>query len=292
MNDYLIKYKIATVAKLIKPFEYEGYGFTSYSEEWWNCDAWVSSRIVRAKNAGEARYIFLNELMPLIEHFSTISQCGFRFIANSYFIYKQTNNTDKTVYIHYVRPVSHTGLQFNDEEISQLANIKKAPNKKGFFYIMEAANATTFYTRLTMLIGAVEGLAGETNTKGQIKTNLTIVKQILGDGLYEKLYKYGTGLRHKLLHGNIEGHHLFEGISDEIYNKIREYLRLEHDIQLEENVVHPQRNFYCNFEQTSMYMRFKEKPVLDLKTIEEAVDDRYGKKPNLEMKIFNYVGEH
>ena len=157
---------------------------------------------------------------------------------------------------------------------------------------MEAANATTFYTRLTMLIGAVEGLAGETNTKGQIKTNLTIVKQILGDGLYEKLYKYGTGLRHKLLHGNIEGHHLFEGISDEIYNKIREYLRLEHDIQLEENVVHPQRNFYCNFEQTSMYMRFKEKPVLDLKTIEEAVDDRYGKKPNLEMKIFNYVGEH
>ena len=79
---------------------------------------------------------------------------------------------------------------------------------------------------------------------------------------------------------------------DEIYSKIAEYLEAEFDIQLETNVVHPQRNFYGNFEQTSMYMKFKEEPILDLKNIEEAVDDRYGNKPNQEMKIFNYVGEH
>lgn len=291
MNSYLIKYKISTVAELIKPFQYEGYEFSSYSEEWWNCGAWVASKTVKAKNAGEARFKFLNGLMPLVEHFSTISQCGFRFIANSYFIYRQTNNSERVVFIYYVRSVSHTGLHFDDQEISQLEKIRKVPNKKGFFYIMEAANATTFYTRLTMLIGAVEGFAGEITTKGKVKTNLPIVKKILGNELYDKLYTYGTGLRHKLLHGNIEGHHLFEGINDDIYKKLTDYLKSEFDIHLEENVVHPQRNFYGNFEQTQFFMKFKDEPTFDLKTIEEAVDDRYGKKPNLEMKIFNYVGE-
>ncbi len=291
MNDYLIKYKISTVSELIKPFEYEGYSFSSYSEEWWNCGAWVASKTIRAKNAGEARFRFLNELMPLVEHFSTISQCGFRFIANSYFIYKLTNNEEKIVFIYYVRPVSYTGLHFDDQEINQLEKIKKIQNKKGFFYIMEAANATTFYTRLTMLIGAVEGFSGEVTTKGQVKTNLAVVKKILNDELFDRLYKYGTGLRHKLLHGNIEGHHLFEGINDELYKKITEYLKSEFDIHLEESVVQPQRNFYGNFEKTQFFMKFRKDPVLDLKIVEEAVNDRYGRQPKLEMKIFNYVGK-
>lgn len=293
MNDYLIKYKISTVSELVNIFQYEGYDFQAYDpRESWNCDAWVASRIIKAKDAGEARYIFLNGLMPLVEHFSTISQCGFRFIANSYFIYKQTNNSEKIVYIYYVRPVNHTGLMFWDNEVAQLEKIKKVPKQKGFFYIMEAANATTFYTRLVMLIGAVEAFAGEVIIKGQKRTDPVMLKKILGDTLKERLYKYGDGLRNKLLHGTIEGHHLFEGINDEIYNKLREYLRSYFDIQLEENVVDPQRNFYGNFEVAKFYMKFKDELVLDLKTVEEAVDDRYGSKPNLEMQIFNYAGEN
>ena len=39
MNEYLIKYKISTVAELISSFEFEGYNFSSYKEYWWSCDA-------------------------------------------------------------------------------------------------------------------------------------------------------------------------------------------------------------------------------------------------------------
>lgn len=51
----------------------------------------------------------------------------------------------------------------------------------------------------------------------------------------------------KLLHGNVQAHHLFDGLTDEIYGKLLDYLRATYDIQILEGVVHPQRNFYDNF---------------------------------------------
>lgn len=290
MNDYLIKYKIATVAELIKSFELEGYEFTSYTKEWWECDAWVATKIIKANTAGEARFEFMKGLMPQIEKCSVVSQCAFRFVANSYFIYKQTNNPEKIVFIYFVRSVGHTGLHFDEEEITQLPKLASVPNQKAFLYIAEASNATTFYTRLIMLIGAVEAFAGEITKDKKIITNQDEIKKILGKDLYKKLYEYGKGLRHKLLHGNLGAHHLFDGLTDEIYNKIRIYLRENFDVQISENVVQPQRNFYGNFEAASMFMKFNDEPILDLKEIEEAIDDKKPNSHEKEQKIFTYYG--
>jgi hypothetical protein len=44
--------EIATVGELVTPFELEGYLFTSYAKDWWEADAWVASKIIRAKSAG------------------------------------------------------------------------------------------------------------------------------------------------------------------------------------------------------------------------------------------------
>src|SRR5574338_133549 len=98
MNDYLIKYKIATVAELVTPFELEGYQFTSYHKDWWEGDAWVASKVIKAKSAGEARFEFMKNLIPQVEKCSVVSECAFRFVANSYVIYKQTNNPEKIIY--------------------------------------------------------------------------------------------------------------------------------------------------------------------------------------------------
>lgn len=291
MDDYLIKYKIATVAELINPFVLEGYELTSYIKNWWESDAWVASKVINANNAGEARFEFMNGLIPQIEKCSVISQCAFRFVANSYIIYKKTNNPEKIVYIYFVRSVSHTGLHFDEEEIAQLPKLLSVSNQKAFLYISEAANATTFYTRLTMLIAAVEAFAGEITKGGKIMTNQEEIKKILGKELFDKLYQYGKGLRHKLLHGNLGAHHLFDGLTDEIYNKIRTYLRKSFDVQISENVVQPQRNFYGNFECAKMFMKFINEPVLDLKEIEEAIDDDKPSHFEKERKIFTYCGE-
>lgn len=289
MPKYLIKYKITTLAQLIKPFSHKEYDFTSYKPEWWKSHAWVASRIVESEHAGPARYKFINDLIPLIDQFSVVSQCSFRVIANSYFVYRQDNNPERRIFIHYVRPVSPTGLHFNDKEIAQLQKFDNLPNKGGLSFIMDAANAKTYYTRLTMLIIAIEGLAGEISAGKTVKTNHDITKRILGMELWNKLYSYGSGLRNKLFHGNIIDHSRFEGLGDEIYQKILAYLKEDFEIEVEENVVHPQRSFDGNFEETSMFMGFKSEPIFDLRIIEEAVDDRQSNRTQ-ESDIFDYLG--
>lgn len=288
MNNYLIKYKVATLAELVKSFSYSGYEFNPYSSEYWKCDAWAASKEIKAKTAAEARSKFIVGLMPLIEQFSVVSQCAFRLVANTYFIYKLNNNSEKIVYIYYVRSTDPVGLHFDDEEIAQLPKFKKLSNRSGLLYILEAANTNTFYARLALLIMAAEGLAGEEIKAGRKRTNKKFLKEILGDELYKKLYSEDR-LRHVLIHGrlrDIKQQRLFEGLSDAVYKKIREYLRRQFDILLEENVVDPQRSFYGNFQYTANWWKFAKKPVLDLKELEEALDDRLGHNPK-EREVFD-----
>ncbi|MCL4366704.1 hypothetical protein M1563_00850 [Patescibacteria group bacterium] len=287
MNDYLISYKIATVAELIQGFNSGGYNFSSYTNEWWNCDAWVASKIISANNAGEARYKFITELIPEVEKFSVVSQCAFRLAANSYFIFKKTHNPENIIYIYYVKGVSHTGLHFDTQEIEQLPKFQSIPNKNGLFYIMEAANSMTAITRLTMLLGAAEGFAGEIRANGRVRTDQNALKAILGNELYDKLYLYGTGLRHKLIHGNIQNQQLYNGLAEAVYIKITEYLKNNFDIQLEQNVVNPQRNFYGNFLSAGAFEKVKDESLLDLKMVEDAFDDDNPKKHEIEAAIFD-----
>lgn len=289
LNKYFISYKIATVAELIEAFEYEGYKLTSYDPEWWKSDGWVASKIIKAKSAGEARFEFIKGLIPLVEQFSVISQCAFRFTANSYIIYKLNNNPHKIFYFYYVRQVEPTGLHFNHDEIAQLPKFSKIKNKTALLYIMESANVTTFYAKLSMLIMAVEGLAGEIVVEGKVMTNKVILKEILGEELFKKLYPYREGLRNILFHGKAEDHSKFEGLVDTLYSQIRSYLRLKYDIQLSENVVHPQRNPNDNFQFAATYEAFKNEPVLDMKLLEQAFDDSVG--PNHKaQELFEWKG--
>src|SRR5260221_8099702 len=206
MHTYLIYYKVATLAELYEPFDYRGYKFVSYDSEPWKNDAWVASRTIKAPNGAMALNKFITELIPLVAQFSTISQCSFRLFANTYIIFKQDKNEEKRFFIFFVRHTEPVGLHFNKEEIKQLEKSEKIPNKEGLFFVMEAANATTFYARLAMLVMAVEGLAGEVLVGKNYFTNHEITKEILGSELENKLYKKNEGLRNKLFHGIIRDH--------------------------------------------------------------------------------------
>lgn len=274
MNRYLIKYKLATVSELIKPFSLNGYDFSSYHPEWWKSDGWVASREIEAENAGKARYEFMKGLFPLVPELAVVSQCAFRYIANTYFIYRLTNNQEKKIYIYFVREVPPVGLHFDGREIDNLIKINKIPNKHGLFFIADAANGGSLYTDLSMLLIGVEGLAGEIESKGMKKTNQVVLKEILGEELFAKLYPYGEGLRNLLFHGNVKNHAEFDGLVEKVYARILIYLKTKYDISLEENVVHPQRSFHGNFEQAASLEAFQGDPILDLKLIHEAFDDR------------------
>lgn len=273
MNKYLVKYKLATVAELVEPFTFDGYEFSSYDSEWWNSGGWVASKEIEAKNAGNARSEFVKGLFPIVPELSIVSQCAFRFIANTYFIFKTTNNTEKKVFINFVREVPPVGLHFDKNEIENLNKIHNIPNKNGLYFIADAANGGSVYTDLSMLLIGVEGLAGEVKSRGVKKTDQIKLKEILGEELFNKLYPYGVGLRNLLFHGKVKNHSDFDGLVEKVYGSIRSYFKTKYNISIEENVVHPQRSFHGNFEQASAFEAFKNDVVLDLKSIHEAFDD-------------------
>ena len=287
MNKYLIKYKIATVAELEDTFKLNDYEFTPFTKEYWSCNAWVATKMVEADHGGIALRDFILGLIPIIEQCSVIPQCAFRIVANTYIVYKLNNNPDKAIYIYYVRKVSHTGLPFGKREYGELLKMESIQNKKWPLFIMEASNASTFYTRLSMLLSAVEGLAGEVRMQSQVMTDKKNLEIILGTELFHKLYDYKTGLRHKLSHGNINSHDLFEGLTDEVYKKIINYITNKFSIQFEENVVHPQRNFSDNYEAARTFEKIKDEKYIDLKLIEDAFDDSNPKHHDVEQLIFN-----
>jgi|GEM_PF-2047198 len=289
MEKYLIKYKIATVAELVNAFDYRGFRFEPATNEWWHCDAWIATKTIEAENIIKARSQFYKELLPLIERFSVVSQCAFRVTANTYFIYKLTNNKDKVIYIFYVRESGHTGLMFDEQEINQLDNFDNVVNKEALIYVAEAANASTFYTRLTMLIMGIEGLAGELVTKKEIKTNKTELITILGQPLFDQLYAYGTGIRNKLFHGKTFSNQLIDGLTEKVYDKIRDYLEQKYNIHLEKNVVNPQRNFHGNFQFAGTYEKLTDVKYLDIATIESSFDENNPKKDEVYRNIFDGI---
>lgn len=282
MNTYLIKSKIATVAELREPFVLEGYELSSYNPEWWRSDGWVASKEIEADNAGKAKGEFMRGLLPLVPELSVVSQCAFRLVLNTYFIYRLADNPKKIIYVYYIREAEPVGLHFDEPEKANLTKIHNIENKHGLFFIADAANAGSLYTNLSMLLIGIEGLAGEIESRGIKRTNKAALKEILGDELYLKLYPYGEGLRHQLFHGNVRDHGQFDGLVEKVYTRICLYLKTRYSIFLEENVVHPQRNFHGNFEQAASYGAFRGEPVLDLKAIHESFDDN-------RQQIFTFV---
>ncbi|EKD99966.1 MAG: hypothetical protein ACD_22C00127G0016 [uncultured bacterium] len=281
MNKYLISTKIASVSRLVKPFSLDGFNFCRYDQQDWDCDAWVATKSIEASNMLDAKRIFFRTLSPHIEKFSAVSQCAFRLFANSYFIFKEDNNTDNLIYIYFCKTTGHVGLMFDDEEIQQVCKLSDSLSNKGFFYLGESTNATTYYTRLTMLIMAVEGFAGENTIKTKNKTifkiNHKALRAILGEDLYKNLYEPGVGLRNVLFHGKLEDHSKFDGLNERIYEKLTLLLSKTYDIAFEENVVHPQRNFHENYVYMHNFWTFKETTILDIHKIEDDLENRHSK---------------
>lgn len=290
MHKYHICHRITTLAQLSQAFKYKDYEFTSYDPEPWKSDAWVASRTVNAQNAAYALNTFITELIPLLSQFSTISQCSFRLFANTYLIYRLTNNDEKRVWVYFVRKTGPVGLPFDEEEKEQLTKFWDEPRKEGLFFVMEAANATTYYTRLAMLIMAVEGLAGEKLAKnGRYFTDPNVMVEILGPELKDLLYKPNEGLRNKLFHGIIRDHALYAGLADEIYGHLVDHLNNKFGFQIAKGVIHPQRNPSDGYEAAKVFYGYKDKPLFDLKVIDEIMNTRLKSRVK-ESDVFVYLG--
>jgi hypothetical protein len=255
MNCYTISQKINTLAHLFKQFKHKGFIFTPYGAslkegQYKYSYDWIVKKNITAINFIDARKVFENELSVILSKCSAVSQCYFNMLYQSYIILKKNNNPKNIFFLHLTRLRNPSGLPFDKEEIASLQNLESFPTAREqcFLYLNESTNTASYYTRLAMLIIALESIAGEVQKGKGLRTNKEYIKnEIIKDNeLYNKIYSYGTGIRNKIFHGkkvNFDVDYV-----SKIYEKIVDYFNSIYDTEIKKNVINPQRTPFENYE--------------------------------------------
>lgn len=289
MNSYLIQHKIATLTQLWDdPFEQDGFRLCQ-----WNFTirdgsigkAWIAEVIEQADDAITAINNFRKRLLPFVDRVAFASQCYSVAELESFSVQKQNDNPENILFFRYSKNCKGVSLHFGDEEKATLAAFAKYPMRGDVFrYLSESINATTFYTRLAMLIAALDAIAGEKESSGRKETDKKYIKnEILKDEkLFERLYAYGQGIRNQLFHGasvdfTKAGTEEYS-LPDQIYSKIVAYFNKKHGASISTDVVSAPRNpigiyqvsnlwLQSNFGQNNLNLR-------QLTKLYEGKDDR------------------
>ncbi len=283
MSLYHIEHRITTVAELYDRFEFRGFTLApwKYDPVSGTCgDAWCVIKAIEAENVDEAFLTFRRELLSIVDRIAFVSQCYTVAEQDPYLVIRINDNERRQLFFRYSEERPVTPLMFMDEEKNALEALEAYKDKGDVFrYLREATNATTFYTRWMMLISALEAMAGErVDLKGRRKQTKTtyIENEILkAKDLYEKLYGYGTGLRHKLMHGGkvdlTSDEHKDRNYVAEIYEAILRYFRESHGAVISTEVVGPQRTRLGNYRSWAGWIEPRKSDVpLDLLSLHEA----------------------
>lgn len=273
MNNYKITKKIKTLAHLHQPFDYEGFHFKQWGstvKDGPTGHAWIADKLIEAGDIAKAINKFHKDLSKIITQCCFVSQCYFRIISEPFMALKQNDNPNNIIYLYHTKERREVSLPFRKEEIESVKQLESFPRKGAFKYINESTNTTSFYSRLAMLIIALESIAGEISISVTDKDY--IKDDILKDNaLFEKIFQHGTGIRNKIFHGKeVE---IRENYVKKIYESIVKYFNTNYHTTINLAVVHPQRTFSGTKNLVMLFIQAVDKTVcLDFKRIIEEFD--------------------
>lgn len=283
MNKYLIEHKIKTLSELSKSFDFEDFNFRQWDfnyRDGWLGDAWIASKIITAVNATEAINKFRKELIPIVDCIAFVSQCYTTVEFEPFIIIKQNNNLKKVFFLNFTYESKGVPLHFDEEEKNALQVLNNFGEKHAFRYLRESTNSSTFYTRLAMLVAALESIAGQKTINGKKFTNKEFInKEIIGDAnLFKKIFAYGEGIRPQLFHGCEIN--LGAGDPDyikEIYERIVGFFNDKFNIKINFSVVNPQRVPFGNYRGGKAWLEPKDKEKdINLKDVVEIFGKAFG----------------
>ncbi len=258
MNRYLITHRIFTIAEIYEAFSYHGFRFSpwNYDPRSGTCgDHWVATKEMLSDTPTNAFREFIVDFERAMDRIAFVSQCYCSTNRESFILQKLNDNSQNIFYFQYALQANPVPLHFNNEELQALEALESYEEKGDVFrYLREACAGTSFYTRCTMLISALEAIAGEENSpKGHKRTNTDYIKTTIlqDDTLFDQLYAYGSGLRIQLMHGK----HLDNELSTtedidfigDIYRAILRYFLEKCGADISQDVVHPMRGPLGNY---------------------------------------------
>jgi hypothetical protein len=265
-NNYFIKCKLKTLlSNAVKDgntntsFELNGFKFRhsdfNYRDGWVD-DYWIIEKQIKEEKYQDALISFYKDLDAIVDRIEFIGQayCGYPFLSPT-LVYRQ-NYVDDLTFFRYVREHKGNGLMFTSTQYNALDKlIGESSVPKSFYSYWAAATKTKDYSaKLMVMLAAIESLV-----RAEGKNNFTLRKKILGEDLDTVLFAQGTGLRHRLSHGehlsNESADH--DNLTDQIHKKVLMYFNTEiiNEDLLSLNVVSPQRTEYGNFLAGNTFVR-------------------------------------
>ncbi|MCP6718758.1 MAG: hypothetical protein KJI71_00820 [Patescibacteria group bacterium] len=294
MNEYLIEHKIKTLSQLSEPFDYKGFNFRHWDfnyRDGWLGDAWVARKLIIAESATEAINRFRKELIPIVDCIAFVSQCYTTVELESFMILRKNDNPQIIFFLRHAYESKGVPLHFNDEEKSALESLDKFKKKHVFRYLRESTNSSTFYTRLAMLVAALEGIAGQILIKGKKFTNKEYIKEeiVKDDNLFQKIFAYGEGIRPQLFHGcEVDLGPDDVNYAREIYKKIVRFFNNRFKAKIKVDVRNPQRTPFGNYRGGNVYLESKHKENnINLKNVIEIFERAFGYYDKRDREIFD-----
>jgi len=259
VNRYAIQHKIRTLAELYPDgaFSSEGFQFSQWDFSWSHGpagQAWHASKTIDAQDADTAIRSFRSALSRVADRIAFVSQCFTTIEDQPFLILKEDNNPSMTFFFYHSSESGAVPLAFDDDERAALEALSSYEEKGNVFRLLrEATNAPWFYPRFTMLVAALEAMAGEVLTadgKGKI-TNREYIKDVIlrDENLTNKIFRYRDGLRNQILHGRPIDEKAHAGVDyiGKIYGAILRYFHDLHGVKINTSVVHPMRTPTENF---------------------------------------------
>lgn len=281
MNTYSIQHRVKTLAQLefvssdweeTIPIDIDGYSIRQQwhsLERWIYGDTWIVKKEVEWENWIDALNLFRRGFNKIAERLSFVSQCSLEFLDQSRLIEKTNDNPDKIFQVCIIDETKPVGLHIGQKDIDNYNNLKDICNDNPFFMYMNAVSSTIWYhAKLSLLCSALEALAGK---KEKINEKWVIyyttydveeMKTILStQDDYDKIFGPGwRWLRHKIQHGDFIDRFNWTDYVSWIYTKILEYfnkwpLESKHKLDLDLDIISPQRNLYKNTSQTTLFLK-------------------------------------
>lgn len=273
MSKYEISHKVKILATIWEPFDYDGFHFKQWDftiADGPKGESWIVNKEIEANGLLEAINKFRKDLLEIIQRCCFVSQCYFSLIPESWMVVKKNDNTDNIFFLRFTKETKGVPLHFNKEEIESLKKLESFPRKPAFMYLNESTNTMTFYSRLAMLIIALESIAGE---KSPNVTDKDYIKNkiLKDDNLFDGIFAHGTGIRNQIFHG--KDVNITDNYIRKIYNKIIAYFNTEYKTTINSSVENPQRTFWGNYAELNGFFKSKDGSTVDFKNIIEKFSE-------------------
>jgi hypothetical protein len=263
MNKYNIVQQIVTSVRLSDPIKIQDYSFT-YD---WENRILIATRVVVANRLSQALAIFGQELSPILESMSILTQCMVDPLGFGSFVAVK-EGFDAAFFGYHGEKTPAVGMFFDNDNLPDLEKIKEINNPTAFSYLQEAISAYAPHHGLSMLLNAAEAFAGY-DVKGQTcencgsessnKVNVTRkaeLRRILGRKLYGQLYCGDNPARHAISHGRELSKVEASSLSQEVYNRLfQKYLKESLGLSSIKSIKGAPRAF--SYQYTLSFFKFK-----------------------------------